>query len=216
MNTVVEKKKAPIAAAWVCLVLAWVFMLLPIPVLSGMAGWSLNLVAFILAILIISKGRTGSGIFLLGGTVVVSPIVYFIGLALLAAAIEAGDGKSRADTASAPQDASANIEEPVQRAEIAVSSRELYAAYDENEIAADQLYKGKWLLVTGTVESISSDMADEPAIQLLGDGYFTNVHVEGLPVSVAMTLSKGQSISVLCLGAGEVLGSPMLDKCEIQ
>jgi hypothetical protein len=91
MNTTTEAaqphKAAPIKATWVCLIVAWVLFLIPIPGAGLFVGWPLNLVAFILAIVVMARGFTGKGLIPLLASLVVSPIVYFIGIAVLAGAI---------------------------------------------------------------------------------------------------------------------------------
>jgi hypothetical protein len=76
-------------AAWACLAIAWVCFLLPIPGIGLFIGWPLNLVAFILAIVAMSKRGTGAGLVPLLASLIVSPIVYFVGLAVLAGMISA-------------------------------------------------------------------------------------------------------------------------------
>lgn len=49
-------------AAWICLAVAWLMFLLPIPGLGLFIGWPLNLVAFILAIVAMSKLGAAGGI----------------------------------------------------------------------------------------------------------------------------------------------------------
>jgi hypothetical protein len=66
-------------AAWICLGIAWLAFLLPFPGL-GLLGWSLNLVAFILAIVAMSKLGAMAGIFQLLSSLLISPFVYAIGL----------------------------------------------------------------------------------------------------------------------------------------
>ena len=80
-------KPAPVTATWVCLVVAWVLFLIPIPGAGLFVGWPLNLAAFILAIVVMARGFTGKGMIPLLASLVVSPIVYFIGIAVLAGAI---------------------------------------------------------------------------------------------------------------------------------
>jgi hypothetical protein len=80
-------KSAPVTATWICLVVAWVLFLIPIPGVGLFVGWPLNLVAFILAIVVMARGFTGKGMIPLLASLVVSPIVYFIGIAVLAGAI---------------------------------------------------------------------------------------------------------------------------------
>lgn len=73
--------KAPVLAGWLTLGITWLLFLIPFPGL-GLVGWVGNLVALVLSIVVISKGETAHGIGQLVCSLVVSPIVYFIGLAL--------------------------------------------------------------------------------------------------------------------------------------
>jgi hypothetical protein len=71
-------------AAWICLAIAWVTFLVPIPGIGLFIGWPLNLVAFVLAIVAMSSRGTNAGLWQLLASLVVSPIVYFVGLIVLA------------------------------------------------------------------------------------------------------------------------------------
>jgi hypothetical protein len=75
------RESAPIAAGWITLGVTWLLFLVPIPGL-GLLGWLGNLAAFILAIIVMARGETAHGVGQLVCSLVVSPIVYFIGLAL--------------------------------------------------------------------------------------------------------------------------------------
>lgn len=75
-------------AAWICLLLAWVMFVLPIPFVSGLSGWSLNLAAFILAIIAIAKHGARAGIWQLLASLILSPLIYWgLVLGFLAAAV---------------------------------------------------------------------------------------------------------------------------------
>lgn len=101
---------------------------------------------------------------------------------------------------------------------LTISPRALYSAYESNEVAADANYKGKLLEVTGTIESINSDIADEAVIQLSAGGLWETVSAEGDMnfTQAAVNLHKGHRVTLICRGAGEILGSPMIDECSIQ
>lgn len=209
-------KPAPVKATWICLIIAWVLFLLPIPGVGMFVGWPLNLVAFILAIVVMTRGLTGKGLIPLIASLVVSPIIYFIGLAVLAGAAVSGDAykdyKARAEAANA-----AKTEQAAPAADaIKITARELFKAYDANEVAADSKFKGKPIEITGVVESISSDIADEPVVQLSGGEMFQMVHANGLDTATAAGLSKGQEITLACTGAGEVIGMPSLSDCSLR
>jgi hypothetical protein len=75
---------APVKAGWILLIAAWIFFLIPIPGF-GPIGWALNLGAFIVAIVVMTRGRSGIGLVQLLCALLVSPFVYFIGLAVAAA-----------------------------------------------------------------------------------------------------------------------------------
>ena len=71
-------------ASWVCLAIAWVTFLAPIPGIGLFIGWPLNFVAFILAIVAMSKLGASAGLWQLLASLIASPIVYFVGIAVLA------------------------------------------------------------------------------------------------------------------------------------
>ncbi|MDA8085472.1 MAG: hypothetical protein M0Z75_02120, partial [Nitrospiraceae bacterium] len=48
----------------------------------GIVGWALNLAAFIIAIIVMVKGRVGAGVAQLVCVLVVSPFLYFVGLGI--------------------------------------------------------------------------------------------------------------------------------------
>jgi hypothetical protein len=71
-------------AAWICLAIAWVTFIVPFPGIGLFLGWPLNLVAFILAIVAMAKLGANAGLWQLLASLLVSPVVYFIGLAVFA------------------------------------------------------------------------------------------------------------------------------------
>lgn len=83
-------RSAPVKAVWALLIVAWICFLIPIPGLGMFVGAPLNFVAFVVAIVVITRGRTGMGITQLIVSLVVSPIIYFIGLAIFGAAVNSG------------------------------------------------------------------------------------------------------------------------------
>lgn len=50
---------------------------------------------------------------------------------------------------------------------INVSATDLWSAYSENKVNADNLYKGKWLAVTGTISDTTQDViSNDPCVTL--------------------------------------------------
>jgi hypothetical protein len=97
-----------------------------------------------------------------------------------------------------------------------VSALQLFQDYQRNEVAADNVYKGRLLAVQGTVTSISKDMFDKIYVSLATPNEFMNVqvHLNKDNESQAAALQRGEVINVVCTGGGMILGSPMLEKCS--
>jgi hypothetical protein len=75
--------KSPVGAAWACLFFSWFFALLPIPFVSIGGVIVLSFVVVILAVVCLANGATANGVVILLCAVVVTPIMYFLGLALV-------------------------------------------------------------------------------------------------------------------------------------
>lgn len=103
---------------------------------------------------------------------------------------------------------------------IKVTANELLKAYKENEVSANQKYQGKPLEVSGKIDSIEAGLADKPYVVLKAGGEFEFVqpqaHFNEDEINKVANLKKGQAITLLCEGDGEVAGGPMLSDCRIK
>jgi TonB family protein len=100
---------------------------------------------------------------------------------------------------------------------ISVSAPKLWEDYHANEVAADNQYKGKRLIVQGMVTSINKDFADTVYVLLSTFNEFESVHADlsSEYQQEAATLQIGQILTVECEGGGMVIGSPVLRNCSI-
>jgi uncharacterized protein YecT (DUF1311 family) len=98
----------------------------------------------------------------------------------------------------------------------AVTSRDLAHAYDENTVAADQRFKGKKFKVTGIVTDINTDLTGSPYVTLDNSDGFLEPQFELLKSEKKdiAKLKKGQQLSLLCVGRGDIAKIPMSD-CSI-
>ena len=80
---------------------------------------------------------------------------------------------------------------------VTISASKLYKEYNENEIAADEKYKGKIIEVTGVIRDIGNDIMDNAYITLVGNEYFGDIQCYFNEKSVVAKLSKGKRISVI-------------------
>jgi hypothetical protein len=196
-------------ASWGCLAIAWICFLVPVPGLGLFIGWPLNLVAFILAIVSMSKRGMMSGLLQLIASLVASPIVYLIGWGIFA-----GAAQIAADKEPGTEQQTASTIDQITAPSETIDAKSLFAIYEANEVAGDARFKDKRIIITGTIESINSGIGDEPTVLLKAE-QFQSVHLDGIDKNQAATLSKGQYISAECTGGGEIIGSPLMKDCKI-
>ena len=85
---------------------------------------------------------------------------------------------------------------------LSVNSKTLYKDYTNNEIAADDKYKGKVIQVSGTIRGIGNDIMDDAYITLVGDDFFGDIQCFFPDKSSLINLNKGQKVTVVgyCTG----------------
>jgi hypothetical protein len=92
-------------------------------------------------------------------------------------------------------------------------------AYEENTVAADQRFKGKKFKITGTVADINTDFMGDPYVTLKGG---VNQFMEpqfGFDKSSSAqlaSLKKGATITLVCIGKGDIAKTPIWGSCELQ
>jgi tRNA(Ile2) C34 agmatinyltransferase TiaS len=98
-----------------------------------------------------------------------------------------------------------------------LSANQLYHEYDSNEVAADVKYKGKVVIVSGTVQDIGKDIMGDAYIVIGGEGFLDGVQcmfTKGEQSSVSR-LSKGQQVKVKGEVSGKT-GNVIVNKCSLQ
>jgi hypothetical protein len=98
-----------------------------------------------------------------------------------------------------------------------VGSIRLWRDYATNEVAADNLYKGKSVRVTGRVLSVGKDGREAAVLNLVsGHPVFqTMATLEVTQTQRAATLVKGTRVKVQCVGKGLVMKMPQLEDCSL-
>lgn len=146
-------------------------------------------------------------------------------VALIAVGVIFGGNKGKAPAAAqdeaggAQQTAQQQAPEaaPAPAAALKVSAKKLHQDYEDNEAAADDVYKGKQLEVSGKIASIDKDAFDNTIVWLKGKDEFNRVMAKMSEAEApkAKALKKGQSVTVSCQGSTRIIGSPTLDSCAI-
>lgn len=101
---------------------------------------------------------------------------------------------------------------------IEVTAYVLSKAYEDNTVAADQIYKDKNVRITGIIDDIGKDILDDPYVTFEGtQTSFFGVQCmfgrgnEGSLVS----LSKGQELTVTGKVSGELIGNVLVKGCKV-
>ncbi|KAB2917304.1 MAG: hypothetical protein F9K23_06000 [Bacteroidetes bacterium] len=87
-------------------------------------------------------------------------------------------------------------QEQPKEAVITLMAESLTVSYDENEVAADNNYKGKLFAVEGIVESIGKDIFDDPYVIIKGHNYGYNVQCYFANNNGLESLAKGQQVKI--------------------
>lgn len=96
-----------------------------------------------------------------------------------------------------------------------VTAKQLQAAYQQNEVKADQNFKGKKFYVEGVVESIGKDILDNPYVTLKTDPMFQYVQCVVDDENVAASLNKGVKVTFLGECRGSVITNVLMEDCVL-
>ncbi len=99
------------------------------------------------------------------------------------------------------------------------TARKIAAAYSENTVAADNKFKGQRFMVSGAISDINTDFTGSPVIILVGGvNPFLEPQAELIEPEMqkAASLKKGQQITLICTGKGDIAKTPMMSDCVIE
>lgn len=103
--------------------------------------------------------------------------------------------------------------------EFTVSADEIAAAYFANTVAADQRFKGHQFAMTGTLTSINTSIGNSAYLVFDNGGNGWNrpqAELRKSEIPKSAELRKGDFLTVVCVGAGDIAKVPMLNDCWIQ
>ena len=104
-----------------------------------------------------------------------------------------------------------------QKPKYTVSASQIFKEYVDNEIAADDKYKGQVIIISGVVSDIGRDITEEAYINLsTGDPFFDVqcLFTKGEEPAVAK-LSKGKNVRIKGVVSGKI-GLVTLQDCSLQ
>lgn len=99
--------------------------------------------------------------------------------------------------------------------DLKATARAYEEAYDNNEIAADNEYKGKKILVSGTALRIEKDFTGAGNIWLQGSGLMgVHAQLSKHGTTGAASFNTGQKVNLVCNGAWRFLIVATLGNCQ--
>ena len=98
---------------------------------------------------------------------------------------------------------------------VKVTAKEVAKKYADNEVAADQEYKGKTVLLEGVVQDIQSGIRDEPSLIFKGVNMFMGPQAKfkAPDIQRIAAIRKGEKQRLVCVAAGEVVGNAFFRDC---
>ena len=122
--------------------------------------------------------------------------------------------ETQSTTVPTEKPTTAPTEEPI----IEITPSELYNAYEENEVAADNEYKGKKVRITGTIEDIGKDILDDVYITInAGDYDEIQCYFEDQKqIDKVATLKSGEEVTIVGECSGLSILNVVLQNCELE
>lgn len=121
----------------------------------------------------------------------------------------------KAYKASAAQAANNSDSEEHYIEEIKYTARELDRAYAENEVATDEVLKGKLVVIKGIIQSIDKDFTDSVVLSMRTDDEYmpARISMEDSEKKAVASLRKGDLVTVQCKGVMRSFDSPSASDC---
>ncbi len=134
------------------------------------------------------------------------------------AAISGSSGSRVADAASAPARSPAALAASSRAASggtLEISAADLWSAYSRDRGAADHSYRDRSMTVTGTVRSVDRNYEGDMVVRFTTPDPLDTVNAV-LASRNDPALTKGRTISLLCVGRGALMGAPQLGSCYVK
>ena len=148
--------------------------------------------------------------------IVLASVISFIGLYILLFSIGSAmnEDANNSEGLSSPSQTS-STENPIE-----VSAQDLWDAFEENEIAAEEKYKGKLIKITGIVSDINSkDFLTDDNILLEVDGTYwgcVQCNFNSANAKAIANVQKGKKVTIIGTCGDLSTFNVMINHCELQ
>lgn len=100
---------------------------------------------------------------------------------------------------------------------VPVDAHILFKDYENNEVRADQRYKGKLIRFSGQIGAIGKDFTDKAYIELNMGNYGGDfIYCSFNDLSKIASLNKGETIAIEGICTGKIFSEVTVDNCSIQ
>lgn len=119
--------------------------------------------------------------------------------------------------ALAPRNATGRATSSRPTPEVQATAEEINAAYEENEIAADDRYKGKWIFVSGKVAEISKGPMGGLHMRLAVPRTLigVNLALQDSEAPRAAKIKRGDAVRAICMGQMAIAKVANLGDCVL-
>lgn len=129
--------------------------------------------------------------------------------------------KKPSEKTATPETKSSNVSSDKPTEKIIVPVKNLISDYKDNEVAADEKYRGKLLDVSGVIYGITNGITDDEMIINIGTGEeyafdYAYCYVKPSEKDKVLSLKKGDAVSMEGLGDNSTIGSPVIKDCVIK
>ena len=98
-----------------------------------------------------------------------------------------------------------------------LTAEELYAVFDKNAIADERKYKGKEIVVSGEIDTISTNVAKQPLVTLkAGFLQYISCRFPKESVDQLMSMEKGQQVELKCKVNYKIVTTIHLYDCSVR
>ncbi len=99
-----------------------------------------------------------------------------------------------------------------------VTAEDLWSAYSRDRVAAERAYRDRSVVVTGTIRAVDRNFEGDMVVRLSTPDPLETVNAKlATRTDPALTgLTKGRSVSLLCVGHGALMGAPVLASCFVR
>ena len=96
------------------------------------------------------------------------------------------------------------------QANIIITASNLFTVYEKNEIKAEQVYKGKKVEITGIIDSIGTDILDNPYVKLSSGEKYSMTGVQCFfedkdEIEKVANLNTGETVTIIGIVDGKLL-----------